>query len=262
MQLSTALDSTLGAAFLGTLAAAIFYGLTSVQTFIYFQNCAGDGRFLKSWVFTLWILDTVHMAFTAHGVYFYLVTNFGNFEALAAPTWSILAGVYLTNISDIIVRSIFAKRISILCGLHGGILRILLPVLIVILSLVVFICGCAFASRAFILHTFARLDEASVYIYASIAAGVAADSTIAISLCILLFKSRTELKRTDSILNILMAFSINTALLTSICALACLITYAIWPQRLIFVGIYFTLSKLFVNSLLASLNSRGMLRSK
>ncbi|KAF8968562.1 hypothetical protein BDZ97DRAFT_1799061 [Flammula alnicola] len=82
-----ALDSTLGAAFLGTLAAAIFYGLTSVQTFIYFQNSAGDGRFFKSGIFTLWILDTLHMAFTAHGIYFYLVTNFGNFEVLAAPTW-------------------------------------------------------------------------------------------------------------------------------------------------------------------------------
>ncbi|KAF8968561.1 hypothetical protein BDZ97DRAFT_1799051 [Flammula alnicola] len=106
------------------------------------------------------------------------------------------------------------------------------------------------------------MAQASVYLYVSFGAGVVADSLVAISLCVLLFKSRTGLQRTDSILTILMAFSINTGLLTSICALACLITYAIWPQRFIFMGIYFALSKLYVNSLLASLNARGTLRSK
>ncbi|KAF4618494.1 hypothetical protein D9613_010036 [Agrocybe pediades] len=38
-------------------------------------------------------------------------------------------------------------------------------------------------------------------------------------------------------------------------------TYAIWPQRFIFMGLYFALSKLYVNSLLASLNARTVFRS-
>lgn len=71
-----------------------------------------------------------------------------------------------------------------------------------------------FASRAFQLHTFDRINAASTYLYVSFAAAVAADSTVAISLCALLFHSRTGIKRTDSILTILMAFSINTGLLT------------------------------------------------
>jgi hypothetical protein len=64
------LDSTLGAAFLGTLAAAVYvqkhhsmgaflltrmlasyltslYGVTSVQTFMYFRDCKEDGRLLR-----------------------------------------------------------------------------------------------------------------------------------------------------------------------------------------------------------------------
>ncbi|KAF4622248.1 hypothetical protein D9613_009607 [Agrocybe pediades] len=98
-------------------------------------------------------------------------------------------------------------------------------------------------------------------LYISFAAAVASDSLVAISLCSLLFWSRTGIKRTDSILTILMAFTINTGLLTSICAMACLITYAIWPQRFIFMGLYFALSKLYVNSLLASLNARRSLRN-
>lgn len=71
-----------------------------------------------------------------------------------------------------------------------------------------------YASRAFQLGTFARIDAVSTYLYVSFAAAVAADSTVAISLCALLFHSRTGIKKTDSILRILMAFSINTGLLT------------------------------------------------
>ncbi|PPQ95696.1 hypothetical protein CVT26_008379 [Gymnopilus dilepis] len=42
------LDGTLGAAFLGLLAAAILYGVTSVQTFIYFHDSQNDTRLLKA----------------------------------------------------------------------------------------------------------------------------------------------------------------------------------------------------------------------
>ncbi|KAF8180851.1 hypothetical protein BJ912DRAFT_618796 [Pholiota molesta] len=257
-----AFDSTLGAAFLGGLAAAVFYGLTSVQTFIYFQNCAGDSRFTRAWVLVLWLVDSGHLALTAHGLYFYLVTNFGNLEALLAPTWSILVGIYLTNISDIIVRCFFARRIYLLCGHGRPFLRIFLPVFVLALALIVFICGCTFGVKGFILKTFEGVNTVSIYLYVSFAAAVVADSIVAISLCILLHQSRTGLKRTDSLLTILMIFIINTGLLTSICALVCLITYAIWPFKFIFMGFYFALSKLYVNSLLASLNARSSLRAR
>ncbi|KAF9552153.1 hypothetical protein CPC08DRAFT_302520 [Agrocybe pediades] len=237
------LDSTLGAAFLGSFAAAILYGVTSVQTFLYFQGAKGDGRVMKCTIFLLWILDTTHTAITAHGIYFYLVTNFGNFAVLEAPTWSVLGGVYLTNLSDIIVRGFFARRVRSLCGHGRPVLRNLLPIIITILSIVVFVCGTGFASKSFSLGTFERMATVDYLLYISFAAAVASDSLVAISLCSLLFWSRTGIKRTDSILTILMAFTINTGLLTSICAMACLITYAIWPQRFIFMGLYFALSK-------------------
>ncbi|KAF4622251.1 hypothetical protein D9613_009608 [Agrocybe pediades] len=118
-----------------------------------------------------------------------------------------------------------------------------------------------FASRSFFLKTYESLNEAAAMLYISLVCAVAADTIIAASLCTLLLKSRTGLKRTDSIITLLMAFSINTGLLTSICAIACLVTYAIWPQRFVFMGIFFALSKLYVNSLLASLNARTAFRS-
>ncbi|PPQ95697.1 hypothetical protein CVT26_008380 [Gymnopilus dilepis] len=259
----TLLDDTLGAAFLGCLAAAILYGVTSVQTFLYFQgHPIKDGRFFKLAIFGLWAVDTIHIAFTAHGMYYYLVTSFGKFEVLLAPTWSLLAGVYLTNISDITVRCFFAMRVYLLCGRSRPVLRIVLPVIIIILALLVFITGNAFASKGFVLKTFARLNDVSFYLYTSFAAAVVADTLVALSLCTLLFNSRTGIKRTDSVVKVMMAFVINTGLLTSVCAMGCLVTYAIWPDKFIFMGLYFALSKLYVNSLLASLNARSSLRTR
>jgi len=259
----TELDGTLGAAFLGCLAAAILYGVTSVQTFMYFQgHSSQDGRLFKSAIFWLWVVDTIHIAFTTHGMYYYLVTSFGMFEVLLAPTWSLLAGVYLTNISDIIVRCFFAMRVYLLCGRSRPILRVVLPVIIILFALVVFITGNAFASKGFVLKTFAKLNGVSFFLYTSFAAAVVADTLVAISLCTLLFNSRTGIKRTDSVVKVMMAFIINTGLLTSVCAMGCLVTYAIWPQKFIFMGLYFALSKLYVNSLLASLNARASLRKR
>ncbi|KAH9481261.1 hypothetical protein JR316_0005783 [Psilocybe cubensis] len=101
------------------------------------------------------------------------------------------------------------------------------------------------------------MNKMSWLLYLGFAADVIADVLIAVSLCTILLRSKTGIKSTDSKVSFIMAFTVNTGLLTSICALACLITYAIWPQRFIFLGIYFAQSKLYVNALLGSLNARG-----
>ncbi|OBZ69451.1 hypothetical protein A0H81_10647 [Grifola frondosa] len=49
------LDNTLGAAFLGNIFAAIFYGITSVQTFSYYKHNGKDSRYMKMMIFILWL---------------------------------------------------------------------------------------------------------------------------------------------------------------------------------------------------------------
>ncbi|KAJ3509116.1 hypothetical protein NLJ89_g5388 [Agrocybe chaxingu] len=198
------------------------------------------------------------MAFTTNGLYFYVVTNFGNFEVLLYPTWSMLAGVYLTVLSDLTVRAFFAKRVYILCGEQRFLAR-LLPSVIIALSLVVFAFAFGFASRGYVLKTFKGFGEISTMFYVSSVGAVTADVVIAVSLCTLLVRSRTSIKRTDSIVTFLMAFTINTGLLMSVCALACLITFN--SMRFGLKSSFLTmltsgiLDVVYINSLLASLNA-------
>ncbi|KNZ75372.1 hypothetical protein J132_03412 [Termitomyces sp. J132] len=148
------LDSKLGAAFIGNLIAAVFYGITCVQTYMYSKKSDRDRTWFKGVIYFLWILDTLHLAMISHALYYYLISNFGNLVALVSPSW------------------------------------------------------------------------------------------------------------TNSLVRMLMLYTINTSKGDRICSITCFIAYAIWPDDFTFIGIYFSLSKLFLNSLLATLNSRHTLSEK
>jgi hypothetical protein len=130
-------------------------------------------------------------------------------------------------------------------------------------SVVTFGSGIAFTALAFRdKMAFASFPRISYLMYISLGTAVAADIIIASALCVLLLRSRTGFKTTDSMLTVLMSYAINACVLTTVCAAACFVTYTIWPKEFIFIGIYFCLSKLFFNSLLAMLNQRSSLKKK
>ncbi|KAF9463872.1 hypothetical protein BDZ94DRAFT_575659 [Collybia nuda] len=271
------LDSTLGAAFLGNLAAAIFYGITCVQTFIYFKKNYRDTTAFRLLIFFLWLIDTFHLALITHGLYYYLISNYGNLVVIASPTWSIVVQVYVTIISDGIIRAIFGRRVWLITERNKFI-----AAAIFLTSAFTCVSGIIFATRVFAVGSFANFSQISYLLYMALGGGVVADILIAGSLCISLSRTRTGFKQTDSIVVVLMMYTINTSLLTTVCSAACFITYAIWPREFTFIGIYFSLSKriyssllsrqnnsllttfpaVFLNSLLATLNSRDSLKGR
>lgn len=87
-----------------------------------------------------------------------------------------------------------------------------------------------------------------------------ADILIAASLCYFLHRSRTGFKKSDTMISRLILFTVSTGMLTSICAVASLISILIWGQTLIYVAFYFSLGRLYSNSVLATLNARNGIR--
>ncbi|THH18031.1 hypothetical protein EW146_g2894 [Bondarzewia mesenterica] len=84
----------------------------------------------------------------------------------------------------------------------------------------------------------------------------ASDVVIALSLVSMLHFSRTGFKRSDSIINKLILYTVNTGLLTSIDAVCSLATIAALPNTFIYICFFFALGRLYANSLLATLNAR------
>ncbi|PPR02913.1 hypothetical protein CVT26_009773 [Gymnopilus dilepis] len=95
--------------------------------------------------------------------------------------------------------------------------------------------------------------------------GALADVIIAIALFVLLYKSQTA-HQTLWILSgpdyppLQIILSISTGMLTSLCAVASLISILVLGNTLIYVAFYFSLGRLYSNSLLASLNVRHVVR--
>ncbi|KAF7303645.1 hypothetical protein MIND_00593800 [Mycena indigotica] len=249
-----AVDNTLGALLVGGLVATALWGVTCVQTFSFFLRVGADPtrRLQKSLVAILWVLDTFDTVLNGHILYFYLITNYFAPQTILFPVWSVIIHVAATSISNFIVRSVFARRVYRLS--KGNIPGTLL---IVALSTLDLICGITITAKAFGITSYLQLAGLSNLMYLNFAAGTGSDIAVALALCYLLHKSRTGFKRTDSLIRVLMAYTINTGLLVALDATAGMFTYAFMPNNFIFLGCYLLLSKLYLNSYLAILNARN-----
>lgn len=93
------------------------------------------------------------------------------------------------------------------------------------------------------LGTFARLTELFQLSRTVNILGMVSDVCIAGSLIWLLQSSRTGFKRSDSIINRLIFFSLNTGLLTGLDAIASLVTITVFPSTFIYIMFYVTGSR-------------------
>ncbi|OBZ69439.1 hypothetical protein A0H81_10665 [Grifola frondosa] len=267
------INNTLGAVLIGSFISTMIYGLTTHQTYRYFRLYLRDRWMLKGMVIALWVLDTIHTVLTLHLCYFYLVTNYANPEALIHAVWSFKVcplhyfdaqswRVYYT--CELLRTLIFVENLTFprfythRLYLLGHRAKFLLA-LFIIFGLARLVVGVVMTTEAFILGTFMNFITMTWLICVSLALAFASDSLIAICLCAYLQRSRTGFKRTDSLIDILMLYTINTGLLHGFITLLSLICAAVMRQNLIYFSIFIMVSKMYTNSLLAVMNSRRSL---
>ncbi|KAH9933254.1 uncharacterized protein BXZ73DRAFT_101214 [Epithele typhae] len=234
------LDTTFGATLVGLTIEGTVYGVTLLQTFFYFRNYADDRWTTKSLVIFLT----------------YLVSNFGNFENLDKTMWAFDLQVEANTVIAVIVECFFARRLFMMSK------NWILTGVVVILALVHLGTGLAFTVQSFRLGHFSQLGSLSYIIVVGIAAPAIDDVIIAVSMCYYLYKKRTGLSRTDSVVTTMMVYSINSGLASSIVATLCVILYLAMPTNLIWVACFWLLGKCYVNSFLGLLNTRDQLRDR
>jgi hypothetical protein len=124
------------------------------------------------------------------------------------------------------------------------------------------VIGIIITAKAFRIQSFMQLDTLSGLLYANFACGTGGDLSLALALSILLYRSKTGFRQTDSLIHILMVYTVNTGMIVAFDAFMGMIMYAIMPNNFIFLGFYLLLSKLYLNSYLAALNAREDLRDR
>ncbi|KAF6760860.1 hypothetical protein DFP72DRAFT_56129 [Ephemerocybe angulata] len=248
------LDNTLGAAFVGMVVAATLHGVSCVQAVYYFTH-QSDRWPIKLLVAAVMVFDTVHQALITHTVYTYTVTNWGNGDILGLLVWSLLVEVLFNGLTALLVQSFLTMRVWRLSN-HSVLLTGLTGILVV----AEFGCVIAFTGLSIGMKTFARLAELEALSITVNALAAAGDVLIAATLCTILHRSRTGFHRSDTMINRLILFSVNTGFLTSLCAVGSLISIVVAGHTFLYIAFFFCIGRLYTNSLLATLNARKLIR--
>ncbi|KAI0628298.1 hypothetical protein C8Q77DRAFT_468050 [Trametes polyzona] len=253
-----ALDNTYGAMLLGAAFGFMLYGLTVHQTYRYSRLYPKDATWMKGLVASILALETLHTTTTLIGIYFHLITNYFNPPSLAMGHWSTRLITPTTGITIVLCQSFYAYRVYVIGP--NFVYRALVATALVCM-VVEFGFTMAATVEGFRLPL-ADFKEVSWLVSAMFGFAVFVDVCLTGTLVMVLLRSRTGFKRTDSLIEVLIVYSINTGLLTSIFGLLCFIFAIILPGNLIYIGISIVGVKLYANSVLAVLNSRRALSDR
>ncbi|KAG0709139.1 hypothetical protein DFH29DRAFT_1074883 [Suillus ampliporus] len=267
------LGNTYGALFIGAILAAMLFGVTNIQAFIYFQTHRGTGKtFYKLAVILLWILDALHLALIVHGIYYTLVTNYGNIAVLPVLVWSAKLQIPVDMLIIWGVHFLYVHRIWIVSKGRSRVLPITVGILVVLGSGVAISLVWGISQ----VQLFADLIKLAWATYSTLGTICFLDVLIASSLCYLLATSRTGFSRQGAVLSLRGSDVLTTGCVTryssstslhiltyisySVFSLTAIITCAVMPNNFVFLGVEFLMVKLYVNSYIALLNSRYYLQ--
>ncbi|KAI0319642.1 hypothetical protein OF83DRAFT_1290961 [Amylostereum chailletii] len=237
--------NTFGTFIIGVNLATLFYGITLLQTGLYFGKLReGSTRtsIFRVKLFTADIrhsvLDTVTWFLELYTTWWYFSVNYANPAALEHPVWSLKLEPAFTYTVALLASMFFIEKIWLLSKNHfvGVMMKVLIAQ-----------------------KTMATLVEV----------------LIAVGMCILLGAHRHGIRRTDSILNRLIVFALSRGLVLGFSIpYSCVPTLSVegpadptifpqffgFPNNLVWSIFHFSLSKLSSNSVLASLNVREIMR--
>jgi hypothetical protein len=246
------LGNTIGASLLGVVGAAMLSGAIMIQAYFYYHTYPHDTPLHKSLVALLWLLDVLHLGLTVHTVYTYAVLGFHNPAALAYITWSMKLQVSINVVIIVIVHSLYALRVWRLGDFHRG----FLGYIVIGVVAVGFVIGVVLAYLIYTVDMYSQLASISWIITAALGTSTAIDFVITGAMCYYLKKSKGSLTRLNSRISNLIHYTLGSGLFTSACSLSALFCYHLLPNTFVFLALEFMLTKLYVSSFLAMLNSR------
>jgi len=132
--------------------------------------------------------------------------------------------------------------------------NIITPIIIATLAIVGYALSIYLAVQIFTATQISNRYTSSNWLAGSLmGVSVVGDALIAGSMCWALYRKKTGFARTDSMIMTLMAYTLQSGLLTC---------FIVSPSSMISVAVYLPLSKCYINSVLALLNSRDYIRDR
>ncbi|KAH9841813.1 uncharacterized protein C8Q71DRAFT_349276 [Rhodofomes roseus] len=248
--MSSPAAETYGPIFVGVVLNIVLYGIMITQTFLYFTVYKRDKIWMKLFVALLFFCDTLNCAFDIAFTYLPLVNDFGDLASLNYASWVFATDPAMTAIIALFVQMFFAWRVKVLTG------SITAVCVIMFCSLCQWCGGIGTAIAVGMIPEFTHFQQFEVIVIVWLAFSAVADTMICISLVWHLRKHKTGFSQTDDVVNKIIRMTVQTGLITALCAIIDLVLFLATPAGLHLI-FNLPLSKLYTNSLMSSLNSRA-----
>ncbi|KAL5521485.1 hypothetical protein ACEPAF_2233 [Sanghuangporus sanghuang] len=240
-----------------SLTRSRLWGIGCLQLYLYYEKYwATDQRWLKIYLCLIWTLDTVHQVILLIWTYEVFVkgiidsTFYIRFPKTASTT-----GIFAALV-DVMVQIIFVRRAWYLNNK-----RFMLAGLLFVAVLGQFAMNVVYYGLIYNSNQLDQLAKSLDIVIALNAVIAFTDTFLASVLIWLLWKSRCGNRRTDSIINRLVLYTIGSGLVTSLWMILALVGVGAAPNSLIYALADLVLPKLYFNCVLASLNARLSLRT-
>ncbi|KAJ6596145.1 hypothetical protein DFH09DRAFT_1305052 [Mycena vulgaris] len=252
----------LGVMEIGVFFSLVMFGVVALQGYVYFRNCHSDKACLKILVGSVLFFELCHSVAACHVIYYFTVVLAGIPELdKPASSYSLALTPVFETLITALVQGFFIYRIRLLSG------RLCLSLVCWGLCLLRFIGGMAVAVEGFLNiprepDYFQLQDTYGWLITSSLNVGVVLDLLITASLCYYIRQLYTpyNLPRSEELIHRLIAWTIQTGLITSMTSVAVVISFQAMKHTFIWLALYTFLAKLYSNSLLVSLNARPQRR--
>ncbi|KAF9455373.1 hypothetical protein BDZ94DRAFT_1278280 [Collybia nuda] len=250
------ISSVVNGSVIGYIISLVLLGISIVQSWVYAHN-NHDRWPLRTFVTLLVLLDITETFCATYIVHHYLISNFGEIEALETPIDVTSVDFAITSIMFFMVHLFFARRLWML-GRSWW-----LPAVIATTSTAMLALGASAVSSQLLGGPTLGSDlKHRIMIESALchALGVVTDILVTVGLSRTLSMTHTDLKNTQLVIHRILYFTVTRGILVCLVQIGHVAMYILDPENILFwVSLYLILTKLYVVTTLVTLNSRRSL---
>ncbi|KAF9528886.1 hypothetical protein CPB83DRAFT_853375 [Crepidotus variabilis] len=248
-----------GAILIGSMVNLALGGVGFLLVLQYFKRHGRqDSLLIRATIATISILAILQSVFSSYQVYDLFVTKQGDAKKLndiifAVPAYWICG--YLTSFT---AELLFCQRIWTMSRrMHSKAGYFIIPA--VVFALLQIGAGLALVIVMATSGTYSKMSQRTPFLMETTAVqGVSAalsDITISATLCYIFHSHRSQIQRTNSIINKLITYAINRAMATGICTLLTVLLFCFYDRTYYFIIFLFASTHLYVISAVSMLTS-------
>ncbi|KAJ7162587.1 hypothetical protein C8R43DRAFT_1173224 [Mycena crocata] len=254
-ELTSAVKELFATTFIGFCVATTLYGISVLQVYLYFRRYTNDRWTLKTMVAILWTFDTLTTVFVAHSL-FVFVFGILNRQIDVNIPWSFTAEKFLVTLITFIAQCFYAYTI-----LQVSEKNKIITAFVLILAVGSFGLGIHTTVHLFQNPALNSISTRDFLIVSGLVQGLAAlnDIVITASLSYFLHLRRNSIPASEKLIDTLILYAVSRGVLTAIAQIMFLVLNVALPHRQFWLPFHMVVGKLYVNSVLATLNVRQSL---